>query len=89
MIDDPQAPKLSRNEQARQLRRAAYQQAKARRANDPRLVAIKEAMKQRRRAAYQAAKARRKAAIAEQKAKQRADRDAAIQELLTPGTTGE
>ncbi|HTR52818.1 MAG TPA: hypothetical protein VMJ10_19020 [Kofleriaceae bacterium] len=57
----PTDPKLSRKDQARQLRRAAYLKAKAQRANDPRLIAIKEAMKQRRREAYQAAKERRKA----------------------------
>jgi hypothetical protein len=71
MPDAPRDPKLSRKEQARQLRRAAYQKAKQRRAIDPRLIAIKEAMKLRQRAAYQAAKERRKAAVAEQDRKQR------------------
>jgi hypothetical protein len=78
-------PKLSRKEHARQLRRAAYLKAKEQRANDPRMIAIKEAMKQRQRAAYQAAKQRRKAAVAEQDRKQReqaaqrrAERDAAM-----------
>ncbi len=79
----PPEPKLSRKEQARQLRRAAYQRAKEQRANDPRIIAIKESMKKRRRAAYQEAKERKKAAVAQQKAKLRADKDAAIKELVT------
>jgi hypothetical protein len=70
-FDDSSPPKLSRKEQARQLRRAAYLKAKEQRANDPRLIAIKEAMKKRRREANQAAKERRKAAVAEQDRKQR------------------
>ena len=56
--------------------------AKKQRANDPRMIAIKEAMKKRQRAASQAIKERRKAAVAEQdrrqkerEAKMRADRD--------------
>lgn len=80
--DDPRPPTLSRKDQARQLRRAAYLKAKAQRANDPRLIAIKEAMKKRRREAYQAAKERRKAAVAGQKEKQRAARDAEMQGML-------
>ena len=86
----------SRKEQARQLRRAAYVKAKERRANDPRFIAIKEAMKLRQRAAYQAAKERRKAAVAEQDRKQRerqaevrAARDAKMNNLVTPGTKPE
>jgi len=78
----PPDPKLSRKEQARLLRRAAYRKAKERRANDPRLAAIKEAMKQRRRAAYQEAKERRKTQQKEQKADARATRDAALRELV-------
>ena len=72
----PTEPKLSRKEQARQLRCAAYQRAKEQRANDPRLVAIKEAMKLRRGAAYQEVKERTKVAVAEQKTK-----------LAAPGST--
>jgi hypothetical protein len=90
--DAAKEPKLTRKEQARQLRRAAYQKAKERRANDPRMKAIKEAMKLRQRAAYQAARERRKAAVAEQdrrrterEAKMRADRDAAMKDLVKPG----
>jgi hypothetical protein len=82
----PPPPKLSHKEQARQLRRAAYQKAKAQRANDPRLVAIKEAMKQRRRAAYQEAKARRTTQQKERQARARASKDAAMNELVTSGT---
>lgn len=66
MRDAPSVPKLTRKEQARQQRRAAYQEAKQRRAADPRMIALKEAMKVRQRAAYQAAKERRKALVAEQ-----------------------
>ena len=75
----------SRKEQARQLRRAAYVKAKERRANDPRFIAIKEAMKKRQRAAYQVAKERRKAAVADQKAKQRAAKAAAMAGMVAPG----
>jgi hypothetical protein len=91
--DAPRDPKLTRKEQARQSRRAAYQKAKERRATDPRMIAIKEAMKLRQRAAYQAAKERRKAAVAEQDRKQRerqaemrAAREAAMKELVKTET---
>ena len=91
--DERKDAKLSRKEQARQLRRAAYLKAKEQRANDPRLIAIKEVMKQRQRAAYQAARERRKLAVAEQnrrhkeqQAKMREARDAAMSESLKPGT---
>ena len=67
---DVPRPKLTRKEQARLQRRAAYLRAKEQRANDPRLIALKEAMKKRRREAYQAAKERRKAAVAEKKSRQ-------------------
>jgi hypothetical protein len=90
MRDAPSVPKLTRKEQARQQRRAAYQKAKELRAADPRMIAIKEAMKLRQRAAYQAAKERRKAAVEEQDRKQRerqaelrAARDAAMTALVT------
>jgi hypothetical protein len=83
--DAPQ-PKLTRKEKARQLRRAAHLRAKEQRANDPRLLAIKEAMKRRRREAYQAAKERKKAAIAERQAQTRAAKDAAMRESLKAGT---
>ena len=89
MLDAPTATKLSRKEQARQLRRAAYLKAKEQRANDPRIIAIKEAMKKRRRAAYQEAKERRKAMVTQQKTKLRTTRDAAMKELVTPGTKPE
>ena len=87
MTDEaPKHPKLSRTEHARQIRRAAYLKAKARRANDPRLIAIMESVKRRRRETYQAAKERRKAAIAEEKAKQRAAKDATIRDPVRPRT---
>lgn len=87
MTDEaPKHPTLSRKEYARQIRRAAYLKAKERRATDPRLIAIKEAVKRRRREIYQAAKERKKAAVAEQKAKQRVAKDATMTDLVTPGT---
>jgi hypothetical protein len=76
---------LTRKERARQERRAAYLKAKERRANDPRLIAIKEAMKMRRREAYQLAKERKKVAIAERQAQTRAANDAAMRESLKTG----
>jgi len=51
--------KPSRKEQARLLRRAAYQKAKAQRATDPKHLAMKEAMKERRRQAARLAKEKR------------------------------
>jgi hypothetical protein len=63
---------LSRRELAKELRHAAYQSAKERRATDPRYLAMKEAARVQRRAAYQKAKDRRKAATADEKAKRKA-----------------
>lgn len=63
---------ISRKELARQLRREAYQKAKAQRAADPKNLAMKEAAKTRRREVYQQVKARRKEGEAEQKAKRSA-----------------
>ena len=51
--------KPSRKEQACLLRRAAYQKAKAKRATDPKHIAMKEAMKERRREAARLAKEKR------------------------------
>jgi hypothetical protein len=65
---------ISRKELARQLRRQAYQKAKAQRAVDPKHLAMKEAAKARQRELYQQIKARRKSADAEQKAKRAAKR---------------
>jgi hypothetical protein len=69
--DDLKKGKVSRKEFARQLRRQAYQKAKERRAKDPKHIAMKEAAKQLRRDAYRKAKERRKAAVAEQKAREK------------------
>lgn len=55
---------ISRRELARELRRKAYRDAKARRDADPRFLAMKEAAKQRRRDQYQLAKAKKKAVAA-------------------------
>ena len=65
---------ISRKELARELRRQAYQKAKARRAEDPKHLAMKEAAKVRRRELYQQVKERRKAGEAEEKAARSAKR---------------
>jgi hypothetical protein len=67
--NDPKDRALARKELARQLRKDAYQQAKRRRASDPKFIAMKEAVKVRRREMYQQAKARRKAATTTEKTK--------------------
>ena len=54
---------ISRRELARELRRKAYRDAKARRDADPRFIAMKEAAKVRRREMDQVAKERKKAAV--------------------------
>lgn len=90
---------VSRKELARQLRRQAYQKAKARRAKDPKHIAMKEAAKQRRQEAYQQAKERRKATVAGQKAREnekqqadqaeeRADRDRVLMKMVGRGPKG-
>ncbi|HTV18114.1 MAG TPA: hypothetical protein VMG12_05570 [Polyangiaceae bacterium] len=63
---------ISRKELARQLRRQAYQRAKAARAADPKHLAMKEVAKQRRRELYQRVKEQRKARDAELDAKKKA-----------------
>jgi hypothetical protein len=68
-MEDQPAEKLSRQEWARQQRRAAYLRSKEHRANDPKQLAFKEAMKQRQREMYQASKEQRKAAAKQQKAR--------------------
>jgi hypothetical protein len=65
---------ISRKELARELRRQAYQKAKARRAEDPKHLAMKEAAKVRRRELYQQVKERRKAGEAVEKAARSAKR---------------
>jgi len=62
---------ISRKELARQLRRQAYQRAKAARATDPKHLAMKEAAKLRRRELYRQVKEQRKAREAEQDAKRK------------------
>ena len=92
--DDSERRILSRKEQAREQRHALYQQAKERRATDPRHLAMKEAAKERRRAAYQqvkeqrnvaaaAEKARRKAGRAAQRSEERATSDRVLAKLVT------
>lgn len=65
---------ISRKELARELRRQAYQKAKARRAEDPKHLAMKEAAKVRRRELYQQVKEQRKAGEAVEKAARSAKR---------------
>ncbi|HEX3595308.1 MAG TPA: hypothetical protein VHU80_09410 [Polyangiaceae bacterium] len=65
-------------ERAKEIRREAYQKAKAARAKDPRYQAMKEAAKVQRREAYKAAKERHKAARAEEKT--RADIEREVQQ---------
>ena len=72
--DDGDARVLSMKEYGRLRRKQAYEQAKAARANDPKIIALKEAAKQHRRELYQREKERRKAARAEEKSKERAER---------------
>jgi hypothetical protein len=55
---------ISRKELAREMRRQAYQKAKAQRAADPKHLAMKEAAKVRRRELYQQVKEQRKASEA-------------------------
>jgi hypothetical protein len=64
-MDEQPTEKVSRQEWARQQRRAAYLRAKEQRANDPKQLAFVQAMKERRREANEMAKARRKAATKE------------------------
>jgi hypothetical protein len=66
---------ISRKELARQLRRQAYQRAKAARAVDPKHLALKEVVKQRRRELYRRVKEQRKSQEAERDAERKA-RDA-------------
>lgn len=87
---------ISRRELARELRRKAYRDAKARRATDPRFLAMKEAAKQRRRELYQVAKQKKKAAVGssraggsaskpgaeDEKGKRKADARAALAQAL-------
>lgn len=71
--DDPAPRVLSRQELARERRRAAYRRAKEWRATDPRHLAAKEAAKEQRRAAYQRIKEQRRATAAADKAKRKAE----------------
>jgi hypothetical protein len=84
---------LSHKELLKLRRRAAYQKAKEHRAKDPKYLAMKEAARQERRDAYQRAKQRRKAELERDKAQakaaqaekregERADRDAALWKLV-------
>jgi hypothetical protein len=73
----PERSVLSRKELARELRRQAYRRAKQARAEDPRHLAMKEAVKVRRREQYQQVKVRRKEREAEQKAKDKVSAAAA------------
>ena len=77
MANETKDTKSSRKELARKARHAAYQQAKAWQANDPKHLAMKEAAKQHRREVYQVVKDRKKRKRKEKKTK--ADEPAAKQ----------
>lgn len=86
---------VSRKELSRQIRREAYQKAKAYRAADPRFIAMKEAVKERRRMAYQRVKAQRKVVAADKKtqeqekrAQERAAADTELMGMVRPFTNG-
>lgn len=96
---DQQEEHLSLKERARQLRRQAYERAKAQRATDPRYLAMKEAAKQQRRVRYRQLKEQRKAAAKsektrekrardEQRAQERAAVDQELMKLLSLATPG-
>jgi hypothetical protein len=81
-------------ERQKQKRRELNARRRAQLADDPRVLAMKQALKERRRAAYEKAKKRRKALADEQKrrqrerkAEERAKRDAALMQMLRPATT--
>jgi hypothetical protein len=91
--DEPASRAELRKEQARQIRKQAYQSAKERRAKDPKYIAMKEAVKERRRAEYQKIKERRKAVASEQKTKlkdekaaQRASKDLELMQMVQRAT---
>jgi hypothetical protein len=69
---EPGREVISRKELGRQLRRQAYQRAKAARAADPKHLALKEVAKQRRRELYRRVKEQRKSREAERDAERKA-----------------
>ena len=75
--EEPERRVVSQKALAKEKRQALYQSAKARRATDPRYLAMKEAVKVQRRAVYQKVKERRKATAAGEKAKRKAEHTAA------------
>lgn len=75
---------ISRKELARELRKRAYQRAKARRATDPKYLALKEAAKQHRRELYQRAKAQKKEREAASKVASKTRRDRAVASASAP-----
>jgi hypothetical protein len=70
---EPERRVVSQKVRAKEKRQALYQSAKARRATDPRYLAMKEAAKAQRRAAYQKVKERRKATTADEKARRKSE----------------
>ena len=98
-MNDSDEKAESRKELARRIRREAYQRAKERRAEDPKFIALKEAMKERRRVAAREANARKKASIAARKEnekvarqterdQQRSHADGELMKLVTRGPSG-
>ena len=73
LAGEPERRVVSQKALAKEKRHALYQSQKARRAADPRYLAMKEAVKVQRRAAYQKVKERRKATAADEKAKRKAE----------------
>jgi hypothetical protein len=72
ILNESERRVLSRKEYEKEKRRAMYQNAKEKRATDPRYIKMKEVAKEKRRAAYQKVKDRRKAVVAEEKEKRKA-----------------
>ncbi|HEX4477926.1 MAG TPA: hypothetical protein VH142_22710 [Polyangiaceae bacterium] len=98
-MNDSDEKAESRKELAKRIRRAAYQRAKERRAEDPKFIALKEAMKERRRVAAREANARKKASIAARKEnekvarqterdQQRSQTDGELMKLVARGPSG-
>jgi hypothetical protein len=89
---EPQATEiLSRKDLAKKLRHDAYQAAKARRATDPKFLALKERLKLQRREAYQKVKARaktqkdeRRREADEKAAREREAKDRELMEMVVP-----
>lgn len=74
-------------EELRQMRKVAYQKAKAKRDADPAYQALKEKQKLERKDKYQAFKAQQKEAKLSAKRQKQADKDAALMALMIPASS--